>query len=170
MRYKEKGKRPCDHSLGLESLAGALASLQTFSTGARTTDEIQLFPEMPPEVKRAWGETLWILPSSLPIVSFQGLPLAKPIQGPRKWSVQGSAWGRRAGQRKRIWLEWIWRKQTLFYYSAFIFTLPPLFNNFKPEAPLFYKCFLLPFNKRSCRSHQLSYSYQIQDLQVNFPI
>lgn len=100
MRYKEKGKRPCGHSLGPESLVGALASLQTFPTGARTAEEIQLLPE-------GWGETLGILPSSLPIVSFQGLPLAKPMQGPRKRSAQGSAWGCRAGPRKRIWLEWI---------------------------------------------------------------
>lgn len=80
-------------------------SVQTFPVEVRTMEEVQLLLEMAPEVKTA-GENTLDLPSSHFIISFQDLLLAKPTQGPGKWSFQGSALKCRAVQGKRVWMKW----------------------------------------------------------------
>lgn len=59
-----------------------------------------------------WDEEGWIF-------YLQNLPL-QTHQGTWKWSLQGSALRYRAEQRKRLWMEWIWWKQTQDQHS------PPL--------------------------------------------
>ena len=141
--------------------------------GARTMEEIQLLLEMPLEMKKGGGKD-WVLPFSHLISLSRPSPWPNPSKAMGK-SLQGSVLRHRAELGKRFWIEWIWWKPTqdqhnplLYSYSSIHSHLSTYFHNFRLETPLSYKYFLLPSNKRSCKSHQLSQSFWVEDFQVNF--
>lgn len=123
VRCKERGKRQCNRNPGLGSPGRSQNQCRPFLWKLEPWRKCSYFWRW--HLKwRLLEKILWILPSSHFIISFQDLLLAKPTQGPGKWSLQGSALKCRAVQGKRVWMKWIWWKQTQDCYNP-----PPLLFN-----------------------------------------